>query len=193
MTTTSIFECEGTTLTKYRGRRKHLDTFPPDIETIGSWVFYGRRSLESIVLPQGLKTIEGFAFMDCTNLKTIVIPDTVTRIWIYAFAGCESLETLVIPGSVKTIGVCMFDGCTNLKRLVITPFDEEILGILLCECKKIEKVEFTDGRVANLEVIKKKGLKVRRARAKEIRDDELVLDKEAWKYLRRKELRKKSC
>lgn len=189
MPTASIFECEGTTLTKYRGRRKHLDTFPPGIETIGSWVFYGRKSLESIVLPQGLKTIEGFAFMDCPNLKTIVIPDTVSKIWMYAFAGCESLETLVIPGSVKTIGVCMFDGCINLKRLVFPPFDDEILGILLCECKKIEKVVFTDGSVANLEAIKKKGAKVRRARAKEIRDGELVLDLEAWRYLRRRELR----
>lgn len=144
--------------------------------------------MESIVLPQGLKDIGSFAFMDCPNLKSIVIPDTVSKIWMYAFAGCESLETIVIPGHLKTIGVCMFDGCTNLKRLVFPPTDDEILGILLCECRKIEKVEFNDGSEVNLEAIKKKGASVRRVRAKDKRDGKLDLDWEAWRYLRRREL-----
>ena len=109
-----IFELNDSPLTKYRGRKKHLDTFPLGIEGIGTWVFYGRKSLESIVLPQGLKTISPFAFMDCTNLK----------------------------------------------RLVISPTNKEVLGILLCDCRKIEKV----------------GPKVRRSRAKDKRGGKLVLD-----------------
>ena len=188
MTTSLIFECEGTTLTKYRGRRKHLDTFPPGIDTIGNWVFSGSKSLESIVLPQGLKTIGFFTFMGCTNLKSIVIPDTVSYLGMYALAGCESLETIVIPGHLKYYGVGVFDGCTNLKRLVISPIDEDVLGILLCECRKIEKVEFNDGTEVNLEAIKKKGAQVRRVRAKSKREGKLDLDWEAWRYLRRREL-----
>lgn len=121
-----IFELNDSTLTKYRGRKKHLDTFPLGIEGIGTWVFYGRKSLESIVLPQGLKTIGPFAFMDCTNLK----------------------------------------------RLVISPTNEEVLGILLCDCRIIEKV----------------GPKVRRSRAKDKRDGKLVLNLDTWRYLRKKEL-----
>ena len=186
MTTSLIFECEGTTLTKYRGRRKHLDTFPPGIDTIGNWVFSGRKSLESIVLPQGLKTIGFFTFMGCTNLKSIVIPDTVSYLGMYALAGCESLETIVIPGHLKYYGVGVFDGCTNLKRLVISPIDEDVLGILLCECRKIEKVEFNDGSEVNLEAIKKKGLSVRRARAKSKKEGKLDLDWESWMDIRKK-------
>ena len=77
---------------------------------------------------------------------------------------CTNLKSIVIPGHLKFIGVGMFDGCTNLKRLVIPPTDEDLLGILLCECRKIEKVEFTDGTEADLEVIKKKGAQDRRRR-----------------------------
>ena len=180
MTPSLIFELNGTTLTKCRGRKKHLDTFSPGIEGIGSWVFSGRESLESIVLPQGLKNIGSFAFMDCPNLKSITIPEAVSSIGLYAFAGCESLETLVIPGHLKFIGVGIFDGCTNLKKLVVPPTDEDLLGILLCECRKIEKVEFTDGSEVNMDAIRKRAAKVRRARAKEKRDGEFVLDREEW-------------
>ncbi len=87
MTTISIFECEGTTLTKYRGRRKHLDTFPPGIEGFGNEAFYGRKSLESIVLPQGLIIIHPFALMDCIHLKSKVIPDSVSPTY-----GCMHLQ-----------------------------------------------------------------------------------------------------
>lgn len=107
--------------------------------------------------------------MERKSVETIVLPDTVSSIGLFAFAGCENLETIVIPGHLKFIGVGIFDGCTKLKSLVFPPTDEEIMGILLCECRKIEKVEFNDGRVANLEAIKKKGAQVRRNRAKDLR------------------------
>ncbi len=145
MPTSPIFVCEGTTLTKYRGRRKHV-TIPQGIKTIANGVFLGRKSVETITLPDSVSSIEWFAF-----------------------AGCESLETLVIPGHLKFIGVGIFDGCTNLKSLVLPPTDEEILGILLCECRKIEKVEFNDGSQVNLDAIRKKAAKVRRDRAKDLK------------------------
>lgn len=120
-------------------------------------------------------------------METITLPDSVSSIGLFAFAGCENLETIVIPGHLKFIGVGMFDGCTNLKSLVFPPTDEEILGILLCECRKIEKVEFNDGSLVNLDAIRKKGAKVRRARAKEKKEEELVLDREFYgKYLKKK-------
>ncbi|MBR6346890.1 MAG: leucine-rich repeat protein [Bacteroidales bacterium] len=74
------------------------------------------------------------------------------------------MESIVLPQGLKSIEGFAFMDCTNLKRLVISPTNEEILGILLCECRKIEKVEFNDGTEADLEVIKKKGAQVRRRR-----------------------------
>lgn len=109
-------------------------------------------------------------------METITLPDTVSTIGLFAFAGCENLETIVIPGHLRFSGIGIFDGCINLKRLVFPPTDEELLGILLCECRKIETVEFNDGREANLDAIKKKGAKVRRARAKDKRDGKSVVD-----------------
>lgn len=162
MTTSPIFVCEGTTLKRYRGRRKH------------------------VIVPQGTETIANGVFFRRKSVETITLPATVSSIGLYAFAGCESLESIVILGHLKFIGVGLFDGCTNLKRLVFPPTDEELLGILLCECRKIEKVEFTDGTEADLETIKNKGAQVRRARAKDKRDGELVLDKEAREYIRKK-------
>ena len=119
-------------------------------------------------------------------METIVLPDSVSSIGLFAFAGCENLETIVIPGHLKFIGVGMFDGCTNLKRLVFPPTDEEIMGILLCECRKIEKVEFNDGTEANLDAIKKKGVQVRRNRAKSKKEGKLDLDWESWMDIRKK-------
>ena len=102
-------------------------------------------------------------------METIELPDSVSSIGLFAFAGCENLETIVIQGHLKFFGVGMFDGCTNLKSLVLPPTDEEILGRLLCECRKIEKVEFNDGSQVNLDAIKKKGAQVRRNRAKNLK------------------------
>ena len=119
-------------------------------------------------------------------METIVLPDSVTSIGWFAFAGCENLETIVIQGHLKFIGVGMFDGCTNLKRLVISPIEEEVLGILLCECRKIEKVEFNDGSQVNMDAIKKKGVSVRRARAKSKKEGKLDLDWESWMDIRKK-------
>ena len=180
MSPTSIFDCSDGTLKKYRGRRKHLADFPSGIDTIGTLLFYGKKSLESVVLPQGITTIGHFSFMNCTNLKSIVIPPTVSSIGMFAFAGCESLESIVIP-DLHFIGVGIVDGCYNLKTACFpASYSEEELGILLCDCRKLEKVELDNGKEANLEAIKKKGAKVRRLRAKDIKDGKFVLDKEAW-------------
>ena len=119
-------------------------------------------------------------------METIVLPDTVSSIGLFAFAGCENLETIVIPGHLQFIGVGIFDGCTNLKRLVFPPTGEGVLGILLCECRKIEKVEFNDGSQVNLDAIKKKGASVRRARAKSKKEGKLDLDWESWMDIRKK-------
>lgn len=182
MPTTSIFDCTGSTLTKYRGRRKHLADFPSGIDTIGSCLFFERKSLESVVLPQGLTTIGTFSFMNCTNLKSIVIPPTVTAIGMLAFAGCESLESISIP-DLKFTGVGLFEGCKNLKRVCLPAYKEEILVGLLCDCKKLEKVELNDGSQVNLETIKKKGAQVRRLRAKAKRDGECLSDRENWAWI----------
>ena len=72
-----------------------MDTFPPGIEGIGTCVFYGRQSLESIVLPQGLKTIGPFAFMDCTNLKRLVISPTNEEVLGYFSVIAERLRRWV--------------------------------------------------------------------------------------------------
>jgi len=54
-------------------------------------VFYGCRSLTSVIIPEGVPAIERSTFQDCSSLTNITIPDSVTSIGDYAFYGCTNL------------------------------------------------------------------------------------------------------
>lgn len=67
--------------------------FPPSIDSIGWWAFYGCKKLSSVVLNDGLNTIENGAFINCYSLKQISLPYTVYSIGEDAFGvSCSSIK-----------------------------------------------------------------------------------------------------
>ena len=71
--------------------------FPKHMGSIGSYAFYGCKSLQQITVPDGIKEIKRNTFSKCTNLHTVVLADSVTYIGQNAFEGCESLAKIVVP------------------------------------------------------------------------------------------------
>ena len=90
---------------------------PSDCTEIGSYVFEGYTSLESISLPNSLKYILQSAFEGCTSLKSISLPDSLTDISQSAFEGCTSLKSISLPDNIKSIGSEAFLGCTSLESI----------------------------------------------------------------------------
>lgn len=111
---TSVFEWKDRTLTKYKGRAKHVCGIPEWIDTIGNFCFAENKTMESIELPSGLKHVGLAAFQKCTALKSIRLPDSVLTIDIDAFEGCTGLERVEMPRALECIESGTFSGCSAL-------------------------------------------------------------------------------
>jgi hypothetical protein len=84
---------------------------------VGSFAFYGCRSLTSVTIPDTVTVIHECAFNDCSNLTSVLIPDSVTSIGRHAFHGCTGLTSVTIPASVHHVGDHAFHGCSNLRSV----------------------------------------------------------------------------
>ncbi|MDE7290924.1 MAG: leucine-rich repeat domain-containing protein, partial [Treponemataceae bacterium] len=93
---------DGTTVTGYTGKVPADLVIPEGVEKIGSSVFHGCDSLDSVTIPGSVKTIGRYAFPNCIYLERITIGDGVQTIDEGAFSGCTSLASVTIPGSVQT-------------------------------------------------------------------------------------------
>lgn len=79
-------------------------SFPPTVETIGWWSFYGCNKLKEVRLNNGLKTIGFGAFINCPELKQINLPYTVSSIGEDAFAvSCSTQKDIKDSYSKKTV------------------------------------------------------------------------------------------
>ena len=83
-------------------------TLPESITAIGSKAFSGCTNLTQIELPFGVTEISWDAFRDCTSLSQIILPDGLTRIDSYAFDGCSSLTSITLPSHLESIGASAF-------------------------------------------------------------------------------------
>ena len=89
--------------------------FEKPVTNIYEIVDSGRKTLESITIPEGITEIGNATFHGCQNLVNITIPEGVTDIGDFAFINCSSLETIAIPNSVMYIGDCVFANCRSLR------------------------------------------------------------------------------
>ena len=96
---------------------------------IGSDAFNGRRSLESIRIPDSVTGIGNAAFANCNSLKSIAIPSGVTYIGFDAFHFCTSLTSITLPKSLAFLGGHDFYGATNLVSIDIDPSNEYLASI----------------------------------------------------------------
>ena len=106
---------------------------------LNDYLFYGKKTLNSVTIGNRVTEIGDFAFQGCTGLTSITIPNSVTTIQVGAFEGCTgltsvtincpyigrwfsgntSIKEVLIPNSVTEIGEASFLGCTGLTSITI--------------------------------------------------------------------------
>lgn len=79
-------------------------TIPYGVSRIGSSVFRGCSTLESVTIPNSVSEIGEYAFSDCSSLTSVTIPNSVTSIESYAFYLCSNLKDVIIGTGIKKIG-----------------------------------------------------------------------------------------
>ena len=98
---------------------------------IGSDAFNGRRSLESIRIPDSVTGIGNAAFANCNSLKSIAIPSGVTYIGFDAFHFCTSLTSITLPASLRVLvgnGFCFY-GSSNLVAINVDEANEYFASV----------------------------------------------------------------
>ena len=84
---------------------------PEDIESIGTYAFFGRRNLTSIEIPKSVTVLGWWSFAFCDNLTSIVIPSSVTSLRSSIFWNCCRLTSITCNmGSPYPIDYYAFAG-----------------------------------------------------------------------------------
>lgn len=106
-----------------------LDLGDTDLAELPEEAFYGKRTLQSVILPKALKKIGKRAFMDCRGLKgNLVLPLTITDIGDEAFKNCRGLTgELVLPPNITHISSGAFENCLGFTKLTL-PSGVTVIG-----------------------------------------------------------------
>lgn len=89
------------------------------VTSIGSFAFFSKQLLQSVVIPDSVTSIADYAFQECRCLQSIVIPEGVTSIGNWAFNNCRALMAAVIPSGVTSGSERVFQGCYAFQRVSI--------------------------------------------------------------------------
>ena len=84
----------------------------------GAFLYYFRRTLESIEFKGANSSIGGTQFINYTQLKQVITNGNVTSIGDFTFYGCTSLASIDLEG-VTCVGTCAFENCTALSEITI--------------------------------------------------------------------------
>ncbi|MBP5631413.1 MAG: leucine-rich repeat domain-containing protein [Clostridia bacterium] len=88
------------------------------VEKLGDYLFYGRESLEEIVIPESVSAIGGHAFQECINLRSVVFLGDVYELGEWCFERCYKLEQINIEDlKVEEIQPWIFSGCKALNKV----------------------------------------------------------------------------
>ena len=112
---------------------------------IGSYAFYGSKSLKNIYLPEGITKIFDFAFCGCDSLTNIIIPNSVTDIGRAAFRQCHNLRKVVIGSGILQIEEIAFEDCSRLKELTINATTPPELGEDVFHWTEYPTLNYPDG------------------------------------------------
>ena len=110
-----------------------------DIESIGSYAFYGCTSIESVTIGNNVTSIGREAFYYCKSLKNMTIGDGVTSIGISAFSH-TGLESVTISGNVERIENNAFESCSSLTSATIGNTVKNIGSGVFYECRLLASV-----------------------------------------------------
>ncbi len=116
-------------------------TIPDSVTYLGSSVFTGCTTLESVKLSSSLNEIKSNLFSECKKLKSISIPSSVTKIGSSAFSGCGTIETITLPANVTEIESAAFSSCTSLKNISLPSGVTKIGDSAFCGCYFLQSIE----------------------------------------------------
>lgn len=96
-----------------------------DGKSVGNQIFQNAINLEEVILENS--PIQTKIFYGCRSLKTLVIPDTVTTISKEAF-NWSGLENIVIPKTVTNISDNAFSNSKNLDMVIFQGINTPVFG-----------------------------------------------------------------
>ena len=82
--------------------------FKGSIKRVESGAFNGKKSLQSIILPEGITVINNGAFLN-SGLEAITLPESLEGIGQSVFSGTQ-LKEITIPANVELLGTSAFEG-----------------------------------------------------------------------------------
>ena len=82
--------------------------FKGSIKRVESGAFNGKKSLQSIILPEGITAINNGAFLN-SGLEAITLPESLEGIGQSVFSGTQ-LKEITIPANVEGLGSSAFEG-----------------------------------------------------------------------------------
>ena len=82
--------------------------FKGSIKRVESGAFNGKKSLQSIILPEGITVINNGAFLN-SGLEAITLPESLEGIGQSVFLGTQ-LKEITIPANVVGLGTSAFEG-----------------------------------------------------------------------------------
>lgn len=118
---------------------------PNSVESVGSELLAGCKSLTTVTLSESLGYVGDAMFRDCTGLRSIDIPDGIHTIGNSAFEGCTQLYDVSIPESVTTIRDYAFYNCDVLAQITLPEKLEKISSYLFYGCDQLWSVNIPDG------------------------------------------------
>ena len=88
--------------------------------------FYSCGRLEKITIPDAVTSMGSYVFSGCYSLNSVHIGTGISAINNGTFYGCSSLPEITIPSNVTSIGNFVFDGCTSLADVTIADRETEL-------------------------------------------------------------------
>ena len=136
------------------------------VTSIGKRAFYGRASVESVLLPDGLQCIEDSAFYGCRPMTSIALPKSLQSIGNYAFGmthlqsivlseGLQSigdhafvnayLQSIILPEGLQTIGYGAFESCPFLQSVTFPGSLQTIGEGTFLGCSSLQNIVLPEG------------------------------------------------
>lgn len=122
------------------------------VTEIASEGFYGKASIELVILPPSLEKIGKKAFCG-TGIKEITFPSNLKKIGTSAFSFCEKLKKVIFQKESicnLTIGKSAFS-YSGIEQIRIPFYVSKICKDAFCDCNLLKKVEFEENQGITLE------------------------------------------
>ena len=109
------------------------------VTAIGTYTFYSRNTIKTVIIPNTVTHIENYAFKNC-GLESVSLPNSVTYIGSGVFEGCLSLKSVKLSDKIKRIENSAFWQCVELDGIVLPDCVTEIGIRAFYECRSLTSI-----------------------------------------------------